>query len=84
MTNNNQGMLEDVKVESANKIHAEQLEKLLTNEIIPTVVPAKLPVPIAEISRRKSENSLFGSLSRIRLSIGAGSKDVPNGHVFSR
>ncbi|XP_063916890.1 G protein-activated inward rectifier potassium channel 3-like isoform X3 [Zophobas morio] len=81
MTNNTQVMLDEVKIDDENK--AEQLEKLLENSRVPTIVPAQLPVPNHE-TRRKSEGSLLGSFSRIRLSIGNGTKDAPNGHVFSR
>ncbi|XP_008197288.1 G protein-activated inward rectifier potassium channel 3 isoform X4 [Tribolium castaneum] len=79
---NNQVMLDEVRIENESKVQSEQLEKLLGNSSVPSVVPAQLPVPLAD--RRKSESSLLGSFSRIRLSIGNNSKDAPNGHVFSR
>jgi hypothetical protein len=80
MTNNNQVMLDEVKVENDNKVRSEQLEKLLGNSKVPIVVPAQLPLP-----RTEPRTSLLGSFNRtFRLSIGAGSKDAPNGHVFSR
>lgn len=81
MTNNNQVMLDEVKIDNETK--SDQLEKLLQTSSVPSVIPAKLPLPNGD-TRRKSEGSLLGSFSRIRLSIGNGSKDAPNGHVFSR
>jgi hypothetical protein len=48
MTNNNQVMLDEVKVENDNKVRSEQLEKLLGNSKVPIVVPAQLPLPRTE------------------------------------
>lgn len=80
MTNNNQDMLEDVRVDRGR--NPEQFEKLLSTrcQTAPTL-PALLPA--GQINgkklenRRKSDNSLLGSLSRLRHSIGSGSRDGP-------
>ncbi|CAG9827701.1 unnamed protein product [Diabrotica balteata] len=77
MTNNHQAILEDVYVDNGR--NSDQFEKLLGNrcQTAPTL-PALLPA--AQIgkkleTRRKSDNSLLGSLNRLRYSIG--SKDGP-------
>lgn len=78
-------MLDQIKVENEHKNHKnDQFEKLLTHSAtVPQVVaPSRLEVPKIE-KRRRSDSSLLNSFQRtLRLSIG--SKDAPNGHVFSR
>ncbi|XP_030751688.1 G protein-activated inward rectifier potassium channel 3-like isoform X2 [Sitophilus oryzae] len=81
-----QKLLEDVKTEQPSKFgrSCSQRHKLLSNRSAPTLVlPANQICAPAKLDRRRSDNSLLGSLNRFRLSIGSGSKDLPT-HVWSR
>ncbi|XP_023012963.1 G protein-activated inward rectifier potassium channel 3 isoform X3 [Leptinotarsa decemlineata] len=81
MTNNSQDILEDVRVENGR--HPEQFERLLGNRCqtaptLPALLPASQICGKKLETRRRSDNSLLGSFSRLKNSIGYGSKDVTN------
>ncbi|XP_060523122.1 ATP-sensitive inward rectifier potassium channel 11-like isoform X3 [Cylas formicarius] len=87
MTNNIQNVLDQVKVENecskSTRASGPQRQRLLGNRSAPTLALSSAQIPVPKLDRRKSDNSLLGSLNKIRLSIGASSRDYHN-HVFSR
>ncbi|KAG5878769.1 hypothetical protein JTB14_020389 [Gonioctena quinquepunctata] len=79
MTNNNQDILEDVCVDPGR--NAEQFERLLGNRCqtaptLPALLPASQICGKKLEKRRKSDNSLLGSINRLRSSIVYGSRDA--------
>ncbi|CAH1128779.1 unnamed protein product [Ceutorhynchus assimilis] len=81
-----QKLIDDVKMEHEHMRlpRLGQRQKLLGNRSAPTLVlPANQIPAAAKLTRRRSDNSILGSLNRIRLSIGNGSKDLP-AHVWNR
>ncbi|XP_076263501.1 G protein-activated inward rectifier potassium channel 3-like isoform X2 [Rhynchophorus ferrugineus] len=80
-----QKLLDDAKAEQQIKLgkNWSQRQKLLTNRSAPTLVLPAHQISAPKLDRRRSDNSLLGSLHRFRLSIGNGSRDLPN-HVWSR
>ncbi|KAF7265773.1 hypothetical protein GWI33_020852 [Rhynchophorus ferrugineus] len=79
-----QKLLDDAKAEQQIKLgkNWSQRQKLLTNRSAPTLVLPAHQISAPKLDRRRSDNSLLGSLHRFRLSIGNGSRDLPN-HVWS-
>ncbi|KAL1494459.1 hypothetical protein ABEB36_010057 [Hypothenemus hampei] len=78
-------LLDGLKIEQepipARYPRQNQRQRLLGNRSAPTLVlPANQISAPAKLERH---NSLFGSLNRFRMTIGHGSKDLPN-HVWNR
>ncbi|XP_019770346.1 G protein-activated inward rectifier potassium channel 3 isoform X2 [Dendroctonus ponderosae] len=82
-----QKLLDDLKIENENLKHPKlghQRQKLLGNRSAPTlIISASQISPPPKLDRRRSDNSIFGSLNKFRISFGNGSKDLPN-HVWNR
>ncbi|XP_019876063.2 G protein-activated inward rectifier potassium channel 3 isoform X2 [Aethina tumida] len=84
---NTQVMQNEYRVENETKgaRNRDQFQRLLGNKSAPNLIlnSAQINGNQKLGNRRRSDNSLLGSINRLRLSITASSKDAPN-HVWSR
>lgn len=80
-------MPDELKIENekdGSSRNGEQWEKLLGNGKTPTVVPAKLDIPLKNETKRVPSNTILGSFHKsFRLTMGSNKDDSPR-HVFSR
>ncbi|XP_066140066.1 G protein-activated inward rectifier potassium channel 3-like isoform X2 [Euwallacea fornicatus] len=82
-----QKLMDDVQIEHETPGQVRngcQRQRLLGNRSAPTLVlPTHQISAPSKLDRRRSYNSLVGSFNKFRMSIGNGSKDLPN-HVWNR